>query len=886
MKLHRLVLKNYRGIAHREIEFPDRGVVVVCGANEVGKSSMIEALDLLLESRDRSTKKEVKQVKPTHADVGSEVTAEISTGTYRFVYHKRFHKRCETQLTVLAPHREQLSGDEAHERVRAMLGETVDMNLWRAQRVLQAGSIDAVDLSGCDALSRALDLAAGEPVDLSGTEPSPASGKCPLLVDRIEAEYLRYFSATGRPTGEWAAATMRLHDADQEVARCVAATAEVDDAVRRHGALTADLAGLSVERGQASQTLATARAAADAVAALAQQLDQAQLIAGAARATHAASVAALAERHRLRADMGERGSAGSATEAAAAQAVEEEATAREVAAAADAAAQGAQSVVQANQTAVDAARRTVERLTDRDEADRLSARLAKIDAAHGDLERIDRDLTGIALTDRSMRNIETAALAVDRAAGQLELASARIELVAAADVELRVEDETVSLHAGTTWSVSTAAPTAIELPGLLTARVVPGAPAAEIQAKLRAVQHDLAAALDAAGAPDVVAARLLDDRRRDLRSRRERLSATWEALTGEDPIEELRARLAELQSDDSADAGRPEPAEGLIDLTAARAQLQAAVAAHRNSVSEAETHRKVAAAAATRLAEAVTRAVALRAKQTAAHAELTLLRERLAAARAAITDDELAVRAEADADAARHADERVTALRAELDSRSPEAVAAVLDHTMRQEAAVSARHDAVAEELREVTTQLRVYGTEGRRSRLDAAESERAHAETEYRRVYRRARAAQLLRSVMVRHRDATRSRYVDPFRTEVERLGRIVFGDTFEVDIDSDLKICSRTLSGRTVTYDSLSGGAREQLGIVARLAAAAMVAQQDSVPVIIDDALGYTDAERLTRMGAVFDAVGGDGQVIVLTCSPHRYTGIGDAHHIELTA
>ena len=84
MKLHRLVLKNYRGIDHREIDFPEHGVVVVSGANEIGKSSMVEALDLLLESRDRSTKKEVKQVKPTHADVGSEVTAEISTGALPF----------------------------------------------------------------------------------------------------------------------------------------------------------------------------------------------------------------------------------------------------------------------------------------------------------------------------------------------------------------------------------------------------------------------------------------------------------------------------------------------------------------------------------------------------------------------------------------------------------------------------------------------------------------------------------------------------------------------------------------------------------------------------------------------------------------------------------
>ncbi|EUA50145.1 hypothetical protein I552_1081 [Mycobacterium xenopi 3993] len=148
-------------------------------------------MDLLLESKDRSTKKDVKQVKPTHADVGSEVTAEISTGPYRFVYHKRFHKKCETQLTVLAPHREQLTGDEAHERVRAMLAETVDTELWHAQRVLQATSTTAVDLSGCDALSRALDVAAGDASALSGTEPS--------LIERIDAEYARYFTPTGRP---------------------------------------------------------------------------------------------------------------------------------------------------------------------------------------------------------------------------------------------------------------------------------------------------------------------------------------------------------------------------------------------------------------------------------------------------------------------------------------------------------------------------------------------------------------------------------------------------------------------------------------------------------------------------------------------------------------
>src|SRR6201988_2752110 len=237
MKLHRLGLDDYRGISHRGIEITEHGVGVVCGANEIGKSSMIEALDLLLESRDRSAKKEVKQVKPTNSDVGSEVSAEISCGPYRFVYRKRFHKKCETELTVLSPRREQLTGDEAHDRVRAMLAETVDNELWHAQRVLQASSTTAVDLSGCDALSRALAVAAAN----SGAD-AALSGAEPLLIERIDAEYGRYFTPTGRPTGEWSAAISRLADAGAGVAECAAAVAEVDDRVRRHADLTEQVA--------------------------------------------------------------------------------------------------------------------------------------------------------------------------------------------------------------------------------------------------------------------------------------------------------------------------------------------------------------------------------------------------------------------------------------------------------------------------------------------------------------------------------------------------------------------------------------------------------------------------------------------------------------------
>ena len=875
MKLHRLVLTNYRGVTHREIEFPDQGVVVVSGENEIGKSSMIEAFDLLLHSKDRSTKKDVKAVKPTHADVGAEITAEISTGPYRFTYRKRFHKRCETELTILTPRREQLTGDEAHERVLALLDETVDMDLWQAQRVLQAASTAAVDLSGCDALSRALDVAAGEAVQLSGAEP--------LLVDRIDAEYLRYFTPTGRPTGDWAAATNRLRAADDEVARCAAAVAQVDDAVRTHGTLTRDLALLTDERAVASKGLAAARAAAEAVAALTQQLKEADVVAAAAGATHAASLAALTERRRLRADIDERTAAIAQLEAAAAEALEDQATAAEVQEVAEAAAEAARAAVPSSQARVDAARRAVEQLANRDEADRLAARLTKIDVARREVERIDRGLAGIALTDGLIRTIEEAAAAVEMAAAQVELMSARIELVAVSDLEILLDGDPVALQRGVAWSASASAAREIELPGVLTARVVPGTPASETQAKLDAAQEVLATALSKADVDDVAAARVLDQQRRELVAARDRFRARLEALTADEDTDDLRARLAELHD--------REPAEtGLFDLEAdvatIRAELEDAVAAHQQAIADCEKHRLVAEAASKRLGEKSTQASVLREKLAAATGELTVARERLTVQRAASGDDELAVRAEADAEKAQTAGELAAQLRAELALTAPDAVAAALDEALLRAESLQRRHDETLDALREVTAALKVYGTEGRKGQLDAAATEREHAEAEYSRVHRLASAAALLRAVMARHRDATRLRYVDPFRNQVERLGRIVFGESFEVEIDSDLRIRSRTLSGRTVPYESLSGGAKEQLGIVARLAGAALVAKEDSVPVVIDDALGFTDAGRLTKMGAVFDAVGGDGQVIVLTCSPQRYASVGGAHHIELTA
>jgi hypothetical protein len=763
-----------------------------------------------------------------------------------------------------------------------MLAETVDMDLWQAQRVLQSSSTSAVDLSGCDALSRALDVVAGE---LENTADAPAGGTVDaLLIDRIDEEYRRYFTLTGRPTGEWAAAMNRLRSADEEVATCAAAIAEVDEAVRTHATLTGELTALAAESAAAAARLTDVRAAAQTIATLSGQLDQATVLADAAKTTHAASLAALTERRRSRADIDERTAAITDLRTASDEAAEELATAGDMQVAADDAAVQARSELAVCQERVEAARSAVERLADREEADRLAARLATIERHHRDLDAVRRDLASIALTDALMSAIEDAARAVDRATAAVEQTAAHIELLAAADVEVRIGGESVTLRAGDTWSSGATAPTEVDVPGVLSMRVVPGVSATATQAALDAATATLAAALGKAGVADVEAARLLDQRRDDLRANGAQLRAILEALTADDSADELRARLVALQERLPVEDGLFDTAT--LEPAAQRLELIEATAVHQQAIRDCETHRKVAEEAAKMLAQRGMRAARAKEKLEAAQTELTVAGQRLAAQRDVAGDDQLAVTTEADAEVSTKAQALVAQLGAELARHQPEAVAAALEDADRGATVVQTRHDQAAEALREVATQLKVYGTEGRKGRLDAAETERERAEAEYRRVQRRARAAQLLRTVMGRHRDAMRLRYVDPFRTEVERLGRIVFGESFEVDVDSELRIGHRTLSGRTVPYESLSGGAKEQLGIVARLAGAALVAKEDGVPVVIDDALGFTDADRLTKMAAVFDAVAGDSQVIVLTCSPARYAGVRCAQHIELTA
>ena len=141
MRIHRIRLTDFRGVADREVSFALDGVTIVEGPNEAGKTSVAEAIDLVLHVPDSSTAQRVKDIRPVGRDVGPRVEIELTTGPYHLVYAKRWLHQRSTTLTVTAPRREQLAGREAHDRVSQILDETIDADLWAALRLQQGAEL-------------------------------------------------------------------------------------------------------------------------------------------------------------------------------------------------------------------------------------------------------------------------------------------------------------------------------------------------------------------------------------------------------------------------------------------------------------------------------------------------------------------------------------------------------------------------------------------------------------------------------------------------------------------------------------------------------------------------------------------------------------------------
>lgn len=104
------------------------------------------------------------------------------------------------------------------------------------------------------------------------------------------------------------------------------------------------------------------------------------------------------------------------------------------------------------------------------------------------------------------------------------------------------------------------------------------------------------------------------------------------------------------------------------------------------------------------------------------------------------------------------------------------------------------------------------------------------------------------LRTTLGAARSAARDLYLKPVMSELRPLLRLLFDDISIVFHEKTLLPQTVRRNGQDEDVERLSGGMREQLSVLTRLAFARLLARDGRpTPVILDDALVYSDDDRM---------------------------------------
>ncbi|MEX1027705.1 MAG: AAA family ATPase [Candidatus Paceibacterota bacterium] len=876
MRIRRIKVRNYAGIDEAEVSFPESGITIIEGVNEIGKTSMIEAVDAILAYLDSSSARPIKDAMTKGTDLGPEVEVDITAGEYEFTYRKRWLRKPETVLEVSAPKREQLNGREAHERVDRILEVAVDLDLWKALRLDQGTGLSQAKFEA-SALGRALDAAAGGDV---------AGDREDVLFDRVEAEYLKLWTPGGKARGDLSSLKNDLQAAQEEHDKATAHLQDLDDYAEEIQRL--ESAGIALQQTQSD--------ASQGVEDLAEQVDAVAKIRRVAEHSKGEFERAQAVYLNARSDRERRDELTVAIKTAAddlndaEQEIGKSEPARELVQTKQKASKKALKVAR---KASEEARRVHELARDDSEylrqlieIEQLTERRDRVNDAQELLSLAEGSLESIKIDAKLLAKIEDAHLDLAAAKTAAARSQPTVDVAALTAIAMNVDGTDIEMVADEERSVSVSGETCIVIADVARLVVRAGEDDGDVMRQEERAQERYDELCRRGGVQNFSDARERADAR--AQAERDQVDAlkiikqdlrdlTSDGLSGK--VERLTSRTSLYPQ--NREPKPPIPA-GLDEAQGIERKAKKAASKAEINLSNTDALAQDTTADLNKLdvADASLRARVEIAESTLASAEKTV-----ADARGERSDKKLR-KAEA---AALTVAEQTKAVAAEAQERLEGTDADSVDARLSNAEAVLKRcsDDLVKNEdhRKELRIKLSVETERGPAQHANEAASLLTEIGQKYHRLESKAAATRLLHDVFKEHRKVARQRYNQPFRDRIERLGRIVYGSSFEVVLDDDLSIARRTLDDTTLEFRQLSTGAQEQLGLLARLACATLVADEGGVPVIFDDALGWTDPGRLERMGAAISTAAEDCQIIILTCVPNRYSAVGKASTVTLS-
>ena len=876
MKLLRLRLADYRAIVESEVRFGTQGLTIVEGPNEVGKTCLSEAIRLLFDYLDSSKHSNINAIKPVTRDVGPEIELEAESGPYFFTYFKRFHKKPETTLTITTPTPENHTGREAHERAEEILRETIDIDLWKALCIQQGEAVQQADLSNQTSLSVALDTVAG------GHQADPREEN---LFDMVRKQYRRYFTERGGERKELQEAQEALEKAATEVDSLERQIRDLEKDIVRAAELGGELERLKIQEEDLRGDVSRYTKSLDEIMALETALGTARLkLESAQKSENAARrdtevrqglIDAVSKARKAHAELDESSTGSTASVKNAESELEE---------------------LQSHATKAEAGRKDAESLLNLHRADsdyfnnklhleQMTERKDRIDRAREEAASADELLEGNSIDEDTLKTIQQSERALITAQAKLDTGAPTILLRGLADFDFQLDGEQTTISEDEELSLSVSDRVRVTIPGSLEMEITAGSSSSDLSRKVEEAIQKLDALCNVAGVSNADEARQSYDARREAQKSLARQKDIENENLRDLTYEELERKVLGLEKSVPAyPAARIREPELPATLEAAKKKLRRAeIDLEKADKAWEEARRKLAAARKVRDGLRA-RHQQMRVKLDLKAEELNRAEDELARSRKIIADDDLESEHSKFAKLVHTEEEQVKGAATDLRDKEPDRIRALAETARGSLETAQKKRAKAQEEDTEVRTRLKVFGEEGLHEKLHAAQSHLDHTTQDNAALIRRAQAAQLLYVTMSEERDKARRAYVAPLKEKIERLGRLVFNNSFEVEITEDLSIASRAMDGSNVPFESLSGGTKEQLSLISRLACAMTVSKDGGASLILDDALGYTDPERLKLMGAVLAKAGKECQIIVLTCVPDRYNNVGKATVIRL--
>jgi len=184
-------------------------------------------------------------------------------------------------------------------------------------------------------------------------------------------------------------------------------------------------------------------------------------------------------------------------------------------------------------------------------------------------------------------------------------------------------------------------------------------------------------------------------------------------------------------------------------------------------------------------------------------------------------------------------------------------------------------------QIAQLEAALVAVGAQGLEEELAQRQSEVAQAQRRLAELRRRTEALDFLLQKLELRRQALTRRLQAPLQKHLDRYLQLLF-PSGSLQVEEDLVPGALTRPGlrgpEASGFDTLSFGAREQMGVISRLAYADLLKEAGRPTLIIlDDVLVYSDPSRLSQMKRVLFDAAQRHQVLLFTCHPESWRDMG---------